>query len=142
MRLMTRLRWLCRRHPHMARLMQILALTGLWALGQGLAALTRLPIPGSVIALALLLVLMRSRLIPAWLLARGADWLLAEMLLFFVPAVMVLPRYLPLLRSEGLQLLGVILTGTVLVMVGSALAVDLVWRLAARRHARRLEHAC
>lgn len=133
MRLLARLRLLCRRRPGTARWLQILVLSGFWGLGHALVVLTGLPLPGSVVALAMVLALLHSGRVPSWLLARGADWLLAEMLLFFVPAVMVLPRYLPLLRSEGLALAGIMLVGSVLVMIGSALAVDLVWRLSGRR---------
>jgi holin-like protein len=134
MRLKARLRWLCRHHPQLSRLLQILALTGLWGIGQTVVAVTALPVPGSVVALAMLLGLLRTGAVPAWLLKRGADWLLAEMLLFFIPAVMVLPRYVPLLEHDGARLLGIMAVGSMLVMVGSALAVDLVWRLAGRRH--------
>lgn len=141
MRIKARLRWLFRRHPHMARLLQVLALTSLWGVGQLLAALTHLPVPGSVLALAALLILLRSGTVPSWLLSRGADWLLAEMLLFFIPAVMVLPRYAMLFLQDGLRLLSLMLVGSVLVMAGSALAVDLVWRLSGRRHAEPLADA-
>lgn len=142
MRLKARLRWLCRCRPHTSRLLQILALTGLWGMGQGLAILTRAPIPGSVLALVALLLLLHSGVVPTWLLSRGADWLLAEMLLFFIPAVMVLPRYAPLLKHEGVRLMGIMLIGSVLVMAGSALAVDLVWRLGRRRRTEAIADAC
>lgn len=141
MRMKARLRWLFRRHPHMARLLQVLALTGLWGAGQLLVTLTHLPLPGSVLALAMLLILLRSGVVPSWLLSRGADWLLAEMLLFFIPAVMVLPRYAGLLLQDGVRLLGLMVAGSLLVMAGSALAVDLVWRLSGRRHAETLADA-
>ena len=102
----------------------------LFCLGcDALARRLHLPLPGSVLALGLLLVLLGLRVVPLAGLRRGADWLLAEMLLFFIPAVMAVSQHLDLLRSEGVRIVAVILIGTVLVMTTTALLVDLVWRL-------------
>lgn len=132
MRIKARLRYLFRRHPRAAGVLQIVALAALWQLGQAVSTLLELPLPGAVVALALLLVLLGSGIVPAWLIARGADWLIAELLLFFIPAVMILPRYAGMLCNELLSLAAIVAVGTVLAMIGSALAVDLVWRLGAR----------
>ncbi|MNL56483.1 holin-like protein [compost metagenome] len=59
---------------------------------------------------------------------RGASWLLGEMLLFFVPAVMSLLDHREFLGLLGLKLLVVILLGTALVMAGTALTIDLCYR--------------
>ncbi len=133
MRIKPRLRYLFRRYPRSARIAQILGLAALWQFGQTVSALSGLPIPGAVIALVTLLGLLLSGVIPAWLIARGADWLIAELLLFFIPAVMILPRYAGLLLEELLPLAAIVAVGTLLAMAGSALAVDLVWRLGVRR---------
>jgi len=93
----------------------------------------RLPVPGSILAMGLLLALLLGGVVPATSLRRGADWLLAEMLLFFIPAVMAVWQHLPLLRAEGVRILAVILVGTVLVMGTTALLVDLVFRWRQRR---------
>jgi len=106
---------------------------GFWYGCQVVVELTGLPLPGSVLALGLLLVLLLSRAIPATSLQRGADWLLTEMLLFFIPAVMALWQHLPLLRAQGLRIFAVILIGTTLVMLATAFLVDLVWRWEVRR---------
>ena len=71
---------------------------------------------------------------PGWLRA-GAGLLLAEMLLFFIPAVMSLLDYGPLLRAQGPRILLVIVSGTLLVMMSTALAVEWV----CRRHGHALE---
>jgi holin-like protein len=69
-------------------------------------------------------------------LRRGADWLLAEMLLFFIPAVMAVSQHAALLRAEGVRIVAVILIGTVLVMTATAFLVDLVWRWRQKHHAQ------
>lgn len=130
-----RLRWLSCRWPLLALVVQVALIGGLCAVGQGVVTVLGLPIPGSVCALGLLLVLLATGAVPAGSLRRGANWLLAEMLLFFIPAVMAVSQHLALLRAEGVRILLVILLGTVAVMSSTALLVDLVWRWR-RRHAQ------
>jgi len=130
-----RLRLFSMHHAALARLLQVLALCVLCLGCNALVARFSLPLPGSVLALGLLLVLLATRAVPLAGLRRGADWLLAEMLLFFIPAVMAVSQHVALLRSEGVRIVAVILIGTVLVMVATALLVDLMWRWG-QRHAR------
>jgi len=127
------MRLLAWRRPRAARALQVLLLVLFWLACDRLAAALRLPLPGSVLALGLLLALLLAGAVPAASLRRGADWLLAEMLLFFIPAVMAVWRHLPLLRQEGGRILLVILLGTALVMASTALLVDRVFRWRARR---------
>ena len=78
---------------------------------------------------------------PAWL-QRGTNWLLADMLLFFVPAMLVVTEYPALIRSQGLQILAVIVLSTACVMAATAFAVDRVYRLELRwstRHAHQAQ---
>jgi len=70
----------------------------------------------------------------------GASWLLAEMLLFFVPAVVAVVNYGDLLRLEGWRILLVIGVSTLLVLGATSLVVDRVYRfelwLAARKQGK------
>ncbi|WP_091911418.1 CidA/LrgA family protein [Chitinasiproducens palmae] len=133
--------------------LQRLALTGaqcgllavLWLAADAASRHLALPIPGSVLGLAILLTLLfTGRVAPRWFKA-GADWLLAELLLFFVPAAVAVVQYGHLLRDDGLRLAAVVVAGTLLVMCVTACAVDLGVRLerklvrqaAQRRAARR-----
>ncbi|MNG99899.1 holin-like protein [compost metagenome] len=61
----------------------------------------------------------------------GAGLLMAEMLLFFIPALMSLLDYGSLLRDEGWRILLVIGVSTLMVMVLTALTVEWVcrWRM-------------
>jgi holin-like protein len=128
-----RMRWLAWRRPHVARWAQVALIVLFWFACDLASRRLRLPVPGSILAMGLLLALLLGGVVPATSLRRGADWLLAEMLLFFIPAVMAVWQHLPLLRAEGVRILAVILVGTVLVMGTTALLVDLVFRWRQRR---------
>ena len=120
------------RLSHLSRLvLQLVVLIALYLLGGQIAAWLAWPIPAGVMGLALLLVLFACGVLKPATLQLGAGWLMAEMLLFFIPALMSLLDYGSLLRSEGWRILLVIALSTLLVMVVTALTVELVcrWRL-------------
>lgn len=111
-----------------SRVLQIVLLILFSLLGQVLANAAGLPIPGGVIGMVLVLALLATGLLRVRNVHRGASWLLGEMLLFFVPAVMSLLDHREFLGVLGAKLLAVILLGTALVMVGTALTIDLCYR--------------
>ena len=79
--------------------------------------------------------LLAARIVePEWL-QGGVRLLLGEMLLFFIPALLSLLDYGPLLRQEGVRILLAILLSTVLTMVATALTVDWMFRRRGRRDA-------
>ncbi len=111
-----------------SRLLQIALIVLFSLLGQALAQACGLPIPGGVVGMALVLVLLATRRLRVRNVRRGASWLLGEMLLFFVPAVMSLLDHREFLGLLGLKLLAVILLGTALVMASTALTIDFCYR--------------
>jgi holin-like protein len=115
-----------------SRVLQVSLLCGFWVLGAGLAHLSGLPIPGGVFGMAALLMLLASGLVRPGMVRRGAHWLLAEQLLFFVPAVMTLLDHHELMSGLGLKLFAVVLVGTLLVMASTALTVELWYRWRSR----------
>jgi holin-like protein len=104
-----------------------------WLAGEVLARAVGLPIPGAILGLAIMLVLLTRRRLSAVSMRRGAEWLLADMLLFFVPAVLADLNYPEFLGFTGLKILFVILASTVAVMVTTALVVDSAYRWRAGR---------
>ena len=100
--------------------------------------------PAGLIGFALLAVGLFSGLVKVQWLKQGTNWLLAEMLLFFVPAVLVVTEYPELIAHQGLRILAVIVSSTLCVMVATAWAVDKVYRLelwlARRRSSRGGSH--
>jgi holin-like protein len=115
--------------------MQVGLLVATWWACDSLAHLLDLPVPGSVLALALLISLLLSRQVKITSVRRGANGLLDHMILFFVPAIMALLNHREFLGLLGLKILLVILVSTLMVMVGTALAVD-AWFLVKARDAQ------
>lgn len=121
------------RLSHLSRLvLQLVVLIALYLLGGQIAAWLAWPIPGGVIGLGLLLAAFASGRVQPAALQLGAGLLMAEMLLFFIPALMSLLDYGALLRSEGWRILLVIGVSTLLVMLATALTVELVCRWSER----------
>ena len=120
---------------HRSSMLQIALLIGFWLAGNAAARLAHLPIPGAVLGMAALLALLLAGRVSLASTRRGARWLLAEMLLFFVPAVLAVLNHHELFGWLGLKVLAVILIGTVTVMTVTAGVVDLCcrWRLAHER---------
>ena len=118
-----------RRRCRASRLLQILLLLGFWLAGELIVRAFGLQLPGSIAGMLIVLGLLLSKRLSPRTVRRGAQWFLAEMLLFFVPAVLALLDHPELLRLEGLKILAVILLGTLTVMVATAGVIDLCFRL-------------
>lgn len=117
---------------HLGRLVaELTVLLVIYLLGCQLAVWFAWPIPGGVIGLALLLLAFALGCVKPATLQMGAGLLMAEMLLFFIPALMSLLDYGGLLREEGWRILVVIGVSTLMVMVVTAFTVELVcrWRM-------------
>jgi len=98
----------------------------LWACNLIVARLG-LPLPGSVLGLAILALLLIGKVIPEKWVALGAAWLLADMLLFFIPPVVAVLKYRAMLAQSGVGLFAILIGGTATVMIGTALVVDRVF---------------
>ena len=85
--------------------------------------------PAGLIGFGFLALGLFTGLVKARWFQRGTRWLLAEMLLFFVPAMLVVTEYPQLIRHDGLRILAVIVASTACVLGATALAVDRVYRL-------------
>ncbi|MDR3598887.1 MAG: CidA/LrgA family holin-like protein [Desulfosporosinus sp.] len=94
--------------------------------GNYLAEVLHLNLPGSLIGMGVLFILLHLGIVPYQWVVSGGNWLLAELLLFFIPSVVAVMQYKQLFRQEGLALFLIILIGTVIVMVSSGLAAELI----------------
>jgi len=92
-----------------------------------------LPVPAGIVGMFLVLALLVGRRLSPASMRRGANWFLAEMLLFFIPAVPAVLDHREFLGWLGLKILIVILIGTLTVMMTTALTVDLCYRWMSRR---------
>lgn len=110
-----------------SRIAQIGVLVGFWWFGEMVVRSLSLPVPGGVVGMVLVLALLLTKRVSLFSFKRGADWFLAEMLLFFVPAVLALLDHREFIGLTGLKILAVILIGTLTVMSVTALTVDFIY---------------
>ncbi|MEG0009177.1 MAG: CidA/LrgA family protein [Aeromonas sp.] len=118
---------------------QIVLLAGIWLLADTAVRTLHLPLPANLTGMLLLLACIMLGVVKAQWFSAGARWLLAEMLLFFVPAVVAVVNYQELLLQEGWRIMLVLVISTILVLGTTALVVDRVYRfelMLARRSRR------
>ncbi|MCK0551756.1 CidA/LrgA family protein [Pantoea ananatis] len=96
-----------------------------------------LPLPANIVGMLLMLMLIALRVLPLRWVKVGASWLLAEMLLFFIPAVVAVVNYADLLQIDGWRIFVVIAVSTLLVLATTALVVDRLYRFEVARGARK-----
>ncbi|QXX73749.1 CidA/LrgA family protein [Methylovirgula sp. HY1] len=113
---------------HHSRLLQIGLVFAFWYAGEAIVEAAHLPISGGIIGMLLVLALLASHRISLFSMQRGAQWFLAEMLLFFIPAVLAILQHREFLGLLGLKVLAVIILGTLTVMAVTALTVDFCYR--------------
>jgi holin-like protein len=123
---------LCRRGLRRNRPLQIALLLAIWLASEGLVRMTGCPIPAGILGLLIVLALLVSRRISPRSMRRGANWFIADMLLFFIPAVPAILDHHEFFGWLGLKVLAVILLGTTMVMMTTALTVDLCCRWSLR----------
>jgi len=123
-----------RRTVRQSRLTQIGLIVLLWLAGEAIVRGSGLPVPGSIVGLALTLLLLASGRISLFTLRNGARWFLAEMLLFFVPAVMGVLDHREFLGLVGLKILAIIALGTAFVMLVTGFTVELCLRWTEKRN--------
>ena len=93
-----------------------------------------LPLPANIVGMLMLLALILLRILPLNWVKAGSRWLLAEMLLFFVPAVVAVVNYAQLLMVDGWRIFAVIALSTLMVLGATAWVVDKVYRFEISRH--------
>lgn len=108
--------------------LQVLIYAGLFVCAEYVVTWLRLPLPANLVGMLMLLALIVCRVIPVNWVRAGARWLLAEMLLFFVPAVVAVVNYAQLLMVDGWRIFLVIGLSTTMVLGATAWVVDKVYR--------------
>ena len=103
---------------------QILLILAVWAIASVLQNLLNLPIASGVIGFFLLLILLHTQRLKLENVEQGADVLLGELLLFFIPPVVGIIQYQELLIASGWKILFVIIISTAMVMMTSVWMVS------------------
>ncbi|HDZ3739270.1 TPA: CidA/LrgA family protein [Vibrio cholerae] len=120
---------------------QVAALSLIWFFSDWLVNQFHLPLPANLTGMLILLLLVMLKVVNVEWFRRGASWLLAEMLLFFVPAVVAVVNYQDLMRQEGIKIAVVLVASTILVIASTAWVVDKMHRVElvlARRKRRQI----
>lgn len=99
-----------------------------WLAGWALVKAIHLPFPAGLAGFALLLLLLVAGWLPLERIRGGADWLLARMLVFFVPAVLAVLDYGEFAGELGLKVLFVIVGSTAAVMLATGAVVHVAER--------------
>ncbi|WP_420225726.1 CidA/LrgA family protein [Pigmentiphaga litoralis] len=114
------------RFAHM--IVQVGLLIAIWWACDAVVHLLRLPLSGGVLGLGVVLALLFSGVLRVDRVKVGAQLLLTEMILFFIPAVVAIVRYQDLLVQSGVKLMALIVIGNACVMFLTAFAVEAIVR--------------
>lgn len=96
---------------------QIVFINLFFMLGNLLVKIIGINFPGSIVGMGILLIALYSNLVKLEWVEEGAKWLLAELLLFFIPSAVGLVQYPELIGWSGVGILVVIFISTIAVMV-------------------------
>ncbi|KRI70284.1 MULTISPECIES: CidA/LrgA family protein [Acinetobacter calcoaceticus/baumannii complex] len=107
---------------------QIMFILAVWGLAYGLQKLLNLPVASGVLGFFLLLFFLEMKWLKLAHVEQGADLLLGELLLFFIPPVVGVIQYQDLLMTSGWKILLVILISTALVMMASIYTTQIFFR--------------
>lgn len=87
------------------------------------------PVPGNIVGMLLMVLLLQTRVVRLEWVEAGGNWLLGNMLLFFVPAAVGIIQYKQLMLTSGGRILLVIVLSTVAVMVSTGVVADRLARV-------------
>lgn len=110
-------------------LIQISVIFTICLIGEALSAIIPFPVPASIIALLLLLVLLLTGLIKVDHIKEKSDFLLTNMAFFFVPAGVKIIKHFETIKSIWLPIFIIVIVSTVLVFCTTTLTVILVNKL-------------
>jgi holin-like protein len=99
---------------------QIVFINLIFLLAEWLVHLLKLTkLPGSILGLILLFLLLNFNIIKLEWVERGAKWLLAELLLFFIPPTVGIVQYPQIFGPEGIRIIIVVWISLFAVMCGT-----------------------
>jgi holin-like protein len=107
-------------------ILQIAFLVLLNSVGNVISRVLHLPIPGSIVGLIILFLLLQFKIIKVEWINKGASWLLAELILFFIPSAVGVINYQKAIGSQWGRLVAVIVLGTLTVMAFTGLTAQFV----------------
>jgi len=110
-------------------ILQIGFLIAFWWMGSIIQKLFHLPISAAVIGLFMVLIGLGSGVLKLNWIKSGSDFILSQLVLFFIPCFIGLMKYKTLFITEGWQLILAVVLGTICVMIFTAYSVHLGFKL-------------
>lgn len=98
-------------------IIQIGLLYGLSLVGNLVAGVLEIPIPGSILGLLILLLGLYLNLIPVTFIQHGAGFILVILPLFFIPSTVGVIQYPELLSPSGFILVLIVMVSTLITMI-------------------------
>ncbi|MFW1985112.1 CidA/LrgA family protein [Acinetobacter guillouiae] len=123
--------------------LQIGLLILIWWIGSIIQKQFNLPISAAVIGLFMILIGLMTGIFKLNWIKSGSDFILGELVLFFIPCFIGLMKYKNLFMTEGWQLIVVVVLGTICVMVFTAYSVHIGFKLERKlkqRHVHKTVH--
>lgn len=118
--------------------LQIVLLIAIWYACDRIAAWLHLPFSGGVVGLLVMVALLLAGVVRPSVVDHGAEWLLSNMLLFFIPLIVSVVQFTALLEREGVRLFAAIGIGFISVLLATALTVEWVCKFERRVRLRKL----
>lgn len=103
---------------------QILFIQVFFMLGSAVKSFISIPIPGSMFGFILLFMALKFKIIKLQWVDKGGRWLLAELVLFFIPSAVGIVNYKNVFSWQGLELLIIIGISTMAVMATTAVIAE------------------
>lgn len=110
-------------------LLQVGLLILFWWIGSFIQKQFNLPISAAVIGLFIVFIGLMTGIFKLTWIKTGSDFILSELVLFFIPCFIGLMKYKALFIAEGWQLILAVVLGTICVMVVTAYSVHLGFKL-------------
>lgn len=107
-------------------ILQIIFIHVFLFLGIAIKQFLDIPIPASMIGLVILLICLFLRIVKLEWIEKGGNWLLAELLLFFIPSAVGIVNYDEILSLQGLESILLIGLSTFIVMAVTAYIADYI----------------
>ncbi|MBP2633480.1 MAG: holin [Firmicutes bacterium] len=116
-------------------LMQILGLCAISFVSNVLSSALNIGIPGSILGIVLLFIMIEEKWLPLEKIELGANFLIAELLLFFIPSAIGVIQYQEVLKNDWAQLLLAIGASICFVVVFVGIVTEVIVRVRESRNA-------
>lgn len=113
-------------------IIQILFINLFLLIGVAVKSVVNVPIPASMIGLIILFLALMLNIVKLEWVEQGGKWLLAELLLFFVPSAVGIVNYKEILGWQGIETVVLIIFSTMIVMGTTAYVAEKLYNRKSR----------